>query len=193
MSVGAESIRVMYPLFQAGEGGSIPTSALCLRLERVGFDYAKALNRLWHSRLPRFGTGFVADQPYLCYAAAHDGLAYAVAIWSNPVARNLPQREWLELRRLAVAPDAPRNTASRVLAVMARLVRRERPEVVRLVSYQDTSTHAGTIYRAAGWTPTNLSGTGGWDRPNARNQNGTPRTRPVAQSEAPKRRWEKAL
>jgi hypothetical protein len=183
--MSADSIRVMRPLFQAGEGGSIPTSALCLTLDRVDFETAKGLNRLWHSRLPRFGTGFVANQPFLCYAAEFDGLAYAVAIWSNPVARNLPQREWLELRRLAAAPDAPRNTCSRMLAVMTRLIRRERPDVVRLVSYHDTVVHTGGIYRAAGWTSTSVSGNGNWTR--------RKRPRPAAQSEAPKQRWEKVI
>src|ERR1043165_8748903 len=128
---GAESIRLMAPLIQAGEGGSTPTSALCsakqLRVEAIPFDQAKDLNRMWHSRLPRLGTGAVENQPFLCFGAEHAGVIYAVAIWSNPVARNLPQREWLELRRLADAPDAPRNTASRLLRVMALLIRRMRP------------------------------------------------------------------
>lgn len=181
----AESIRVMYPLFQAGEGGSTPTSALQLLIERIPFERARELNRLWHSRLPRMGTGFVQNQPFLCYAATFEGFIYAAAIWSNPVARNLPQREWLELRRLAIAPDAPRNTASRMLAVMARLIRRERPEVRRLISYQDTEVHTGGIYRAAGWAATNCSNGGEWNQPG--------RSRPKAQSSTPKQRWEKVL
>jgi len=61
------------------------------------------------------------------------------------------------------------------------------------VSYQDTEAHTGAIYRASGWTATTLSGKGDWNRPLSRNQNGSPRTRPKAQSEAPKQRWEKRL
>ena len=193
MTVSAESIRVMHPLFQAGQGGSIPTSALSLFVDVISFERARRLNRLWHSRLPRLGTGCIDRQPFLCYASVFEGLIYAVAIWSNPVARNLPQQEWMELRRLAIAPDAPRNTASRMLAVMARLIRRCRPTVKVLVSYQDTEAHTGAIYRASGWTATTLSGKGDWNRPLSRNQNGSPRTRPKAQSEAPKQRWEKRL
>lgn len=181
----AESVRVARPLFQAAGGGSTPTSALQLHLERIPFWLARDLNRLWHSRLPRFGTGFIDRQPYLCYAAEFDGLYYATAISSNPVARALPQQTWLELRRLAIAPDAPKNTASRMLGVMVRLIRRERPEVVRLISYQDTEAHTGCIYRAAGWTPTTLSAADDWTRPK--------RPRPAAQSTAPKQRWEKTL
>lgn len=185
--MGAESIRVMHPLYQAGQGGATPTSALSLVLSELPFEEAKTLNRLWHSRLPRFGTGFVKNQPFLCYVAEFEGTSYAVAIWSNPCSPDLPQKEWLELRRLAVAPDAPRNTASRLLAIMARLIRRRRPEVVRLVSYQDTETHTGAIYRAAGWKPTTLM------RGKSPPRRGCGRTRPKAQSEAPKQRWEKSL
>ncbi len=162
-----------------------PTSALQLRLYRIDFPLAVALNRLWHSRLPRYGRGFIKNQSDLCYGAEHGGIWYAVAIWSNPVARALPQREWLELRRLAIAPDAPRNTASRMLAVMARLIRTDKPQVNRLISYQDTEAHAGTIYRASGWTATATRKGSEWSCPS--------RPRPKAQSAADKVRWEKVL
>lgn len=178
----------MHPLFQAGEGGSSPTPALSakgLRVERVPLEFARDLNRAWHSRLPRFGTGFIRKMPFLCFSADHEGRSYAVAIWSNPVARNLPQREWLELRRLTTAPDAPRNTCTRMLRVMEILIRKTRPEVSRLISYQDTEVHTGAIYRAAGWVETITSAGDEWDRPG--------RPRPKSQSNAPKKRWEKNL
>lgn len=145
-----ERIRVIHPLFQEGQAGSTPSSPLLMRVEEVEYDHAKELNRLWHSRLPRMGTGFIKAMPFLCFVADFHGLAYAVAIWSNPVARNLPQREWLELRRLAISPDAPRNTASWMLGIMARLIHKKRPWVETLVSYQDTEVHTGGIYKAAG-------------------------------------------
>jgi len=185
MGTRADDVRAAYPLFQAGSGGAIPTSALDLRVVKVVFADALAMNRLWHSRLPRMGTGFIKRQPFLCYAAEFDGIYYAAAIWSNPVARKLPQQEWLELRRLAIAPDAPRNTASRLMSVMARLIRKERPEVTTLVSYHDTEVHTGSIYRAAGWVATVRSGGGGWSCPS--------RPHPKVQSDAPKQRWEKSL
>jgi hypothetical protein len=185
MIPSAESIRVMRPLFQAGEGGSIPTSALQLVLEPLEFEAALRLNECWHSRLPRMGTGFIRNQPFLCYGAHYQGRIYAVAIWSNPVGRNLPQRAWLELRRLAVAPDRPRNTCSRILRVMALLIGKERQHVENLISYQDLGVHSGTIYRAAGWTPTAVNKDGNWTR--------RKRARPTAQSVCPKQRWEKRL
>lgn len=193
MANRADGVRVAWPLFQGDGSGSTPTSALELRLWTMPFRQALDLNRLWHSRLPRFGVGSVPTMPFLCYGAEFGDKWYAVAIWSNPVARNLPQQTWLELRRLAVAPDAPRNTASRMLGVMARLIRRDRPDVERLVSYHDTGCHTGGIYRAAGWMGTTVSGSGDWNRPNSKNRSGTPRTRPPAQSDARKQRWEKIL
>jgi hypothetical protein len=60
---------------------------------------------------------------------------------------------WRELRRMACAPDAPRNTPSRFLAWMARWFAIHSPECEKLISYQDTAVHTGAIYRAAGWSP----------------------------------------
>lgn len=181
----AGDVRVAYPLFQEEGSGSIPTSALQLRVDKIGFSEAKRLNAIWHSRLPRLGTGFIKNQPFLSFGAEFESRWYAVAIWSNPVARNLPQQTWLELRRLAIAPDAPRNTASRMLAVMTRYIRKEQPEIERLVSYHDTEVHTGGIYKAAGWTATTVNRDGNWTRES--------RSRPRAQSEAAKQRWELAL
>lgn len=165
MSTRADSIRVVHPLFQAEGGGSIPTSALSLVVEPIPFAIAKELNAEWHSILPNFGTGFISEQPFPCFAACAGNLIYAVAIWSNPVARNLPQHTWLELRRMAIAPDAPRNTASRMLRVMRLLLHRKRPEVVRVISYQSKSVHAGTIYRADGWRAVSECKGDTWNRP----------------------------
>jgi hypothetical protein len=187
MTQRADGVRIAHPLFHAGGSGVTPTSALQLRIEPMAFLTAKDLNRLWHSRLPRMGTGFIKNQQtFPCFGAEFDGLWYAAAIWSNPVARKLPQKTWLELRRLAIAPDAPRNTASRMLRIMVLLLRKARPEVVRLVSYQDTEVHTGGIYKAAGWTAADTTG--------SQRQWGCPsRPRPAAQSAAVKVRWEKVL
>jgi hypothetical protein len=180
--VSGESIRVIHPLFQEGEGGSIPTSPLQLRVEQISFRLARELNREWHSVLPRFGTGFIKLQPFLCYGAQWEDRLYAVAIWSNPCARNLPQKTWLELRRFAIAPDAPKYTASWMLGIMRKLIRKAKPQVQRLLSYQALDRHSGTIYRAAGWTATTVNRDGNWTR--------VQRPRPKAQESGAKQRWE---
>lgn len=115
---------------------------LCPTIEAVELVAA------WHSRLPRCQSG-----PWQFAFRAHfEGHVFAVALWNNPSARTLPAH-WLELRRMACSPDAPRNTASRFLALMVGHFRRECPARERCISYQDTAVHLGTIYKASGWTP----------------------------------------
>jgi hypothetical protein len=189
----ADSVRVTHPLFQAEEGGSTPTSALDLKVVEISRYLARDLNAAWHSRLPVYDTGFCLNST-VSYAAEHGGVIYAVAIWTNPVAAALPQHAWLELRRMAIAPDAPRNTGSRMLAIMARLIKAKFPVVEVLVSYQDEEAHQGTIYRAAGWTAGSRHVGGSWNRPNAKNKNGKARTRPDRNAATgPKVRWEKVI
>lgn len=178
MNIRAGDVKVAYPLFQAEGGGSIPTSALQLRFEVIDRTTMEQLNRKWHSRLPEFRT---ACKCKAYYGAEFDGLWYAVAAWSHPVARLLPQ-DWMELRRLAIADDAPKNTATRMIAWMVRDIKKRFPDVPRLVSYQDTAVHTGTIYKAAGWKATAINKDGEWNRPN--------RFRKDAQSASAKQRWE---
>ena len=184
----AESVRVAYPLFHAGGGGSSPTSALDLFFREISRDQFVAMNRLWHSRLPKIG----GSQGRVYYSAEFDNVFYAVAMWSNPVARLLPQRTWLELRRLAIADDAPANTASRFLGWMARDVTKRFPEIERLISYQDCEVHTGTIYKAAGWKQADgyKGRKRGWE---AAKGGGRKRAGRTNQSVAVRMRWEKEM
>lgn len=148
MATRAESIRVMHPLFnQAGQGGSIPTSALDLWFCKIDRGLADDLCRLWHSTLPDTGGG----GQRVCYGATHGSLYYAAAIWTNPSSPKLPQLEWIQLSRFAIADDSVKNHASRMLAWMRRDIRKRFPEVKIVVSYQDCVRHMGTIYKADGW------------------------------------------
>ena len=146
----ADSVRVAYPLFQADGGGSSPTSALHARdltFERCERAFAGRLNSLWHSRLP---VVYASTMMY-AFMAHKDSVVYAVGLWSNPSARQLNQ-SFLELRRMACAPDAPPNTASRFLAWQVRWIKQNCPLVQGVLSFQDTSVHKGTMYKASGWT-----------------------------------------
>lgn len=184
---------VALPLLDAVIDSPAPASCRDLDLVRINAATAVDLNRQWHRTLPLYGTGSCLFAS-VAYAALLGNRYYAVAIWTNPVARNLPQREWLELRRLAVGPDAPRYTASWMLGAMARDIRRTMPIVCRLVSYQDTTEHTGTIYRAANWHEAARWAGGTWNRPGSRNASGTPRTRPDSNgATGPKVRWEYEL
>ena len=95
-----------------------------------------------------------------------------------------------ELRRMAVANDAPKNTPSRFLSVMVRLVKKNHPELRRLISYQDTAVHAGTIYRASGWVQTRIqkAGASNWVKGTKNNK-----ASPLYEKMSEKKRWELAL
>jgi len=148
-AVAARSI-----LIQSADGGSIPTSALQLRMVEIGMREAQRLNREWHSLLPRADLGnLLCGNTSAAYGALFGGRFYAVAIYSQPIVRAMCDGSTLELRRLAVSSEAPKNTASRMMAVTGRLVKKRYPQTNRLVSYLAVDVHKGTIYRAAGWKP----------------------------------------
>ncbi len=147
----------------------------------IGLDEAVAWNAAWHSRLPQLDKRVAG---WRCFVATWGCRRFAVAVWGRPVARLLPQDgSCLELRRFAIGPGAPKNTASRMLGWMARELARP-GRALRLVSYQDCDSHLGTIYKAAGWVPTVAPSGGPWKHP------GRPR---VAARIPRKIRWERNL
>ena len=61
--------------------------------------------------------------------------------------------EYLELNRMWLAEEAPRNSESRALAYAIRLIRRIRPAVKWIQSFADERCGLfGTVYQAAGFT-----------------------------------------
>jgi hypothetical protein len=126
-------------------GGEVKASELTVEI--CNPRHARELNAQWHSRLPYTQAG-----PWmLAFVARNGNEFFGAALWSNPSARTLP-KDWFELRRLAVAPNAPHCTCSFMLGKMTRWITKNVPFVTRLISYQDVSVHTGTIYRAAGWS-----------------------------------------
>lgn len=183
----ADDVRLAYPLFQGESGGSNPTSALQLYVRKIDKKHGYSLNKKWHSRLP------VLENYQTCewYAAEYDGIIYAVACWGHPLARKLNGRNWYELRRMAISPESPHNTASRFLSIMVKILKREHPEIVKLISYQDTEVHRGIIYRASNWQPVTcyLSGDN-WNN-EKRFKDGCLQDGPLGLKKAtPKIRWE---
>jgi hypothetical protein len=181
-----DSVMTTQETFQFSEGGSIPTSPLQLSFSTIRPKEACYLNSIWHSRFPYINyTNVCRTGKYACYCATYNNSYYAVAIWSRPIAANRMKDGWLlmELRRLAISPDAPKNTASRMLSWMRKDIKKRFPEMIRLVSYQDTEVHSGTIYKASGWRlASNPDKSIDW--------NTGKRKRNAAQSSAPKARWE---
>jgi len=170
------------PLFREG---LFPKSPREMEVVKIRPQLASELNALWHSRLPEIHwSNIVRNRNYICYGALFDWRYFAVAIWSSPVNQNFDFDTVLELRRLATAPDAPRFTPTWMLGKMVHLIRMTFPRVERLISYQDTEVHKGTIYRAANWFIASETKFQPWDKSRERNK---------SQSTADKIRWEYSL
>lgn len=179
-------IAALEPLFHTPS--ELAVSARQLTLEVVPLEWAAQLNFEWHSQLPETG-GFQFGDLKVGHALVFDGGVYAVAMWSRPVAANRiahPTEHLVELRRLAIPPYAPKFTATRSLGLMERWFKTRHPALCRLLSYQMTDVHTGTIYKAANWHVARVQ---------TDHQTWTTHTKrkAVDQSTAPKVRWERQL
>ena len=126
-----------------------------IEIQETRAQIACMLNELWHSKLPKIHwSNVVRNKHYVCYAIKYKQAIIGVAIWSSPVAANRFKDgdKLLELRRLALSDVCPRNTASFVISSMIKDIKVRFPELIRLVSYQDTEAHLVTIYKASNWT-----------------------------------------
>lgn len=146
------------------------------------------LNELWHSTLPKIHwSNVVRNTYYVCYVFMYKGSIIGVAIWSSPTAQNRYKQEdkdtILELRRLALSDMFPKNGATRVISIMTKKIKQKFPKVKRLISYQETESHHGTIYKASNWTPVKKIKTYSWNK-------GGERSRADVQTTSDKVRWE---
>ena len=182
MNLSVDDVRDSMPLFRSGRGGLTPTSTHQLIFLKCNVHRACELNEIWHSRFPKIDwSNVVRNKDYICFVAESDAIAYACAIWSSPIARNI-EGNFLELRRMAIADDAPINTGSRMLGYMRRYIKKNLPHILKLISYQDSETHKGTIYKASGWSAVCKSTGHSWSCKS--------RKRNEEQSTADKIRWE---
>lgn len=150
----ADGAVVAHPLFQEEDGGSIPTSVLRFEIVEIPMRRAAELNKAWHSMLPRTDLGnLLCGNMSVAYAAEFGGRYFAVAIYSQPIIRSMCDGKTIELRRLAICGDAPKNTASRMLSICRKMIRKKYPFIRKAVSYLAVDVHAGTIYKASGWKP----------------------------------------
>jgi hypothetical protein len=152
-------------LFEVQERLLPPTSPKQFTYQVIRAQTACSLNQKWHSRLPTIDwSNVVRNTHYVCFAAKYEGEFYAVAIWSSPVAQNRFKhgKQILELRRMAISPEAPRNTATQMLSFMRKHIKNSMTDIALLVSYQDTEVHFGTIYKADNWTATSVTEGTSW-------------------------------
>lgn len=162
-----------------------PTSPKQFEFVEMRAQTACEYNAEWHSRLPKIHWGnVVRNTHYVCFAAVYNSEVYAITIWSSPVAQNRFKfgKQVLELRRMAISPECPKFTATRMLAHNRKWISKNMTDIALLVSYQDTDVHKGTIYKADNWVAANLSKGMKWDTEDRR--------RNLEQSLADKVRWE---
>jgi hypothetical protein len=162
----------------------VPESPKLLNLKEVGLKYAMNKNSEWHSRLPITShSNMIRSSHKIFYGAEYKDHCFAVAMWTDPVANNRMSKEYvrLELRRLAIAPDAPKYTATWMISKMVKDIKNRFPDINMLISYQDTEVHTGTIYKAANWKLDTMSKFQDWSNEK--------RKRNDAQSKADKIRW----
>ena len=177
-----DSSMLEQALFQESDGGSNPTSPLQLQFVVIKPQLASQLNEKWHSRLPIIPwSNIVRNRNYICFGITFENRFIGSAIWSSPVSRFFDFDQVLELRRMALSEDCPKNTATRFISYMVKYIKKSLPEIALLISYQDTEVHAGTIYKAANWTPSGKTKFVSWSKSRQRN---------VDQSTASKIRWE---
>jgi len=152
-------------------------------LKEISVKEACRLNEKWHSRLPIIKeSNVIRNTHYICYGAFYGGECFGVAILSSPVSPSFNGLPIIELRRLAIPETAPKNTASWILGKVVKRIKLDIPEIEKIISYQDTEVHTGTIYKAANWKPAIKTKFADWNH-------GT-RKRNAPQSKADKIRWE---
>ena len=139
----------------------------CKNMQTLECDVKTAMlyNEIWHSRLPKTNRFNLSGKNSLFFAAVFELNIFAVAMWTTPVAANRMTNgfQMLELRRLAIAPDAPKYTATWMLGKMIKNIHKQLPDIIKLVSYQDTEVHTGTIYAAGNWKLETTSKYIAWD------------------------------
>jgi hypothetical protein len=171
---------VQEPLFWDGKF-EIAKSPKVLSFDVIKPQLASRLNSLWHSRLPAIHwSNIVRNRYYVCYGVHYMGVWVACAIWSSPVNQHFDIVKTLELRRMAISELCPKNTATNLISRMIKDIDNRIPLVTKLISYQDTGVHLGTIYKASNWFV---------DAETKFNTWGKSRRRSLDQSQADKIRW----
>ena len=157
-SMSAGSVAVAQPESIRARGGAIPTPALqSLTVRPISHRAAKELlvrNHYLHT-MPggtRLAFGVFLGQRSLGALALSVG-----AFNSRRLVSGATHGDCICLTRLWLDDGLPKNSESRVLAVILRSLGRD-TSVKFVVTYADPSAgHLGTIYQAGGWLYTGIS------------------------------------
>lgn len=158
-----DSLVAEHPPFQAGDGGSIPTSTL--HISPISKQEAGEILDKYHY-LSRISRGFRSGTNLGLF---ENGILQGVCIYTNfPVPElavsifGLSRTDhvgFFELSRLCLCPDIQQripNLASWFIARSLVVLRKSR--MVRAVlSYADAGFHVGTVYKASGFRYYGLS------------------------------------
>ena len=175
-----KEIQIIEPLFW-DKNFKIPESPKLIEMNVLKPQFACELNSIWHSRLPKIHWSNVTrNRYYVCYGFSYMGVLIACAIWSSPVNQSFDIEKTLELRRMAISDLCPKNTATNLIARMINDIKTRFVLVDKLISYQDTEVHHGTIYKASNWFIDAETKFNSWSKS---------RTRQADQSTADKIRW----
>ena len=155
--MSAGSVVAARPAYQRAGGGAEPTPALqSLAVRPIPHKAAKAL-------LVRHYLHTMPGGTRLAFGVfSGKRLMGAVTLGVGPfnvhrLVAGSTRDDCLVLSRLWLADDLPKNSESRVLAVILRSIGRD-TSVKFLVTYADpTAGHVGTIYQATGWLYTGMS------------------------------------
>lgn len=144
---------VEYPVNQLDDTGSIPSYPLhLLKVAECALRDVKIFIETEHYSHSVFGiTG-----KYFFKVTLRDRIMGA-AIFGAPAGMGVTKKyspdghPLVELRRFVLAQECPRNSESRCISVMLRMLRKK--GVRRVLSYADPAHgHVGIIYRATGFT-----------------------------------------
>lgn len=146
-----DSVIEAQQLFQVESGGAIPTSPHQLKLKLTNKLTAQNALSRWH---------YLGDKGFLStynFGVFFSGELVGIICYGIPNAPSIKgiydqtsQNDYLELTRLALSPDCPKNSASRVIAISLKLLAKMNPEIKGIITYADTEQgHVGTIYKAS--------------------------------------------
>jgi hypothetical protein len=138
-----------------GDSGSSPTPPLqlsTLRLEQCAQSEADEWYIKYHYLHRKCPGGRVT------FRLTMSGRIVGYMTYTYPGAIMQYSQQYLELKRMYVIDEAPRNVESKALSISVRLIRKMFPHITALISYADPARgHQGTIYKAAGWCRAGLS------------------------------------
>jgi len=142
-----------------------PPSARSLEVRPVPYRIARAFVERYHY------LAYAPPGARICMGAWYGDRLVGVMLFGRPVARLEDQKHTLELTRMVLLDECPRNSESRALGLATRWIRGHMPEVRRLIAYADPNRgHRGTVYLAAGWKIVGKTKGGKWSCPSRPNR-----------------------